>query len=131
MTRLMQDGTAVLDRKSPQKILTAFSELPRNDKLESVAVALTQRANQRFWTIPNIERTDDAELRAMSAAGTIFEPMAQHLTAQGVPTDTVGGVMKTLALSHNDAHMVACDCHEMSGEMDCATAASTLRSLKA
>jgi hypothetical protein len=63
----------------------------------------------------------------MSVAGTIFEPVAQHLTAQGVPVSTIGGVADALDMSDKDAHDFGCYCNhaQISGEL----AADYLRGL--
>jgi hypothetical protein len=130
MRRSTQGGTAVLEKKTQPIAVTTpvFLQLSRNDRIESVAAVFDKRPNHLFGTVKNIEHTAPDVLREMSVAGSAFEPMADHLTSQGVPVKTIGGVMQALELTQVDAHYIACFCHERSPTITGESVALNLRS---
>src|SRR5437868_3344795 len=111
MSRINQDGIAVLERPANGKISHVtesplFSTLSKRERLLNAKIAYGNVSNRQFRTIHNVETKDATELnaiKAMSVAGTVFEPMAQHATSNGVPAATVGAVMRAYDLSQDDA----------------------------
>jgi len=133
MTRFAGDGGTTLLERTTKKTAPArpvFLNLSRNDKLESVALMFDGCSKHRFRTVPDIEGTDPAKFRATAVDNTIFEPIANHLTKNGVPTKTIGGVMDALTLTHDEAHAIACFCHQHSETIDGELAAYYIRSQK-
>lgn len=91
---------------------TATRQLTRKEKLESVAAMFKTRGGQFFLTVHNIEHMTPETLRQHPIAGTVLEPVAEHLNKIGVPTgSTLAAVMDSLEMDQEHLHAFACFCH--------------------
>jgi cysteine synthase len=82
------------------------------DRRAAVAAHYGTMRNRKFVAIPDIEGTKEDAFAAMAVAGTILQPAADALTAQGIATGgTMGGLMRELGLGQEAMHALACECH--------------------
>ncbi|MDB5238637.1 MAG: hypothetical protein JWM46_907 [Candidatus Kaiserbacteria bacterium] len=110
---------------------TALTPLTRARKLEIAAEGIRSRGDIDYKTIRKIEDMTLEVVMALPVAGTVFQPIANALTANDCPTDnTVGAVMKTLELDQGQVHSIACACHENSEHMTGVHAANYLDQIR-
>jgi hypothetical protein len=123
-----------LDRKELERLQAEVPVTMTRDQLIDLCIAAMQPwVDHPFSIIYDIEGlAREGKLAAMSATGTIFEPMIEHINAQGVHVEeTLGSFQSRVGLSTDEMHDLACWCKHEASHMTGAEAAERLKLLQA